>query len=173
MKSILAAIGTALRSAFAFFRALISIPGRLVAGLFGGSAEPPPVGDSPLVRDLKQEFTEAETMQKTCENIAAIIAAWCADCIVADRLLPAPKPPRVSRAVADWLPGLKREECTELVCAGKRGISKHIDGSRPLPGVRRVQRLTSLSAWPAPAPVSPAPAFAAIATLAPRGPSAN
>lgn len=173
MKSIISAIATALRATFTFLRALISVPGRLVAGLLGGSVEPPPVGDSPLVRDLKAEFAEAETMRETCENIAAIVAAWCADCMVADRPLPAPKPPRVSRAVADWLPGLTREECAELVCAGKRGISRHIDGSRPLPGVRRVQRLTSMSAWPATAPVSQAPAFAAIATLAPRGPSAN
>lgn len=163
MKSLFAAIGTALRAAFSFLRSVISIPGRLVAGLLGGTAEVPPAGDSPLVEELQAELSEtAEVTRRNAEKIAAIVSAWCADSMIAGRPLPAPVPPRVTRAVANWVPGLTREECAELVCAGKDAVCEHIAGTCAIVGVRPVQRLDPLSAW-APAQLSfePSPGFLA------------
>ncbi|SDG60225.1 hypothetical protein SAMN05216338_1001872 [Bradyrhizobium sp. Rc2d] len=155
MKSIFAAIGTALRATFALLRALISIPGRLFAGLLGGSIEAPPEpGSSELVRSLRAELEETgDRTRRNAEKIAAIVAAWCADSMLAGRPLPAPTPPRVSRGVANWLPGLSREECAEIVCAGKEAVCEHIAGVCAIRGVRPVQRLEALSTWPSAAPV--------------------
>jgi hypothetical protein len=153
MKSIFAAIGTVLRAAFTLVRSLISISGRLVAGLLGGSAAPPPAGDSPLVESLREEYqAQNEVSGKNTENIAAIVSAWCADSMIAGRPLPPPLPPRVTRAVANWLPGLTREECAELVCAGEDVVCEHIAGICSIAGVRPVQRLEALPAW---APATP------------------
>lgn len=165
LRSILSSIGTALRSAFALVRQVLSIPGRLVAGMLGGSIETPPEpGSSPLVQSLKAELEESgERARRNTEKIAAIVAAWCADSMLAGHPLPAPTPPRVTRAVADWLPGLLREECAEIVCAGKEAISAHITGAGAIRGIRPVQRLDALKSWPAPAWEEPAPGFLSIA----------
>jgi hypothetical protein len=173
MRAMFAAIVGALRAIFSFARAVISVPGRLVAGLLGGSATPPPAGDSPLVTDLKAELAEAtENTKRICERIAAAIAAWCADSMIAGRPLPAPRPPQVSRAVANWLPGLTREECAELVCAGKQEVCDHISGVREIPGVRPVQSLVALDKWDPLAPLlSGTPGFAVIAAELAAGPS--
>jgi len=155
LRSILSAVGTALRSAFAVICQVLSIPGRLFAELLGGSIEAPPEpGSSELVRSLRAELDETgERTRCNAEKIAAIVAAWCADSMLAGRPLPAPTPPRVSRAVANWLPGLSREECAEIVCAGKEAVCEHIAGTCAIKGVRPVQRLEALSAWPTAAPV--------------------
>lgn len=173
MQSIFAAIGTALRAAFTVLRAVISLPGRLVVGLLGGSAAPPPAGDSPLVQELQAELdAEGDRMKKNAENIAAIVAAWCADCLIAGRPLPAPTPPHVPRAVSDWLPGLTREECTEIVCAAKQAVFEHIEGRSIVSGVRPVQRLDAIVEWsPEPACVEPAPGFELIAPTGRAAPS--
>ena len=165
LKSFVSAVVSALRAGFRVVRAVISIPGRLVAGMLGGTAEPPPAGDSPLVRDLKAELAESEEIKKNCEKIASIIAAWCAESMIAGRPLPAPRPPQVSRAVADWLPGLTREECAELVCASKQTVFEHVRGVRDIPGVRPVQRLAALTEW-TPEPIfNGSSGFAAIAAM--------
>lgn len=165
LKSIVSAIGAALRGAFAVLRQVLAIPGRLFAGLLGGSVEAPPEpGSSELVQSLRAELDEAgERTRRNSEKMAAIIAAWCADSMLAGHPLPAPTPPRVSRAVANWLPGLSREECAEIVCAGNEEVSAHIDGSGSIRGVRPVQRLEPLSSWPAPAWDGPTPGFLSIA----------
>ena len=176
LRSIISSVGAALRSALAVIRQVLSIPGRLVAGLLGGSFETPPEpGSSELVQSLRAELEETgERTRRNAEKIAAIVAAWCADSMLAGRPLPAPTPPRVSRAVANWLPGLTREECAEIVCAGKEAILAHIDGSGSIRGVRPVKRLEPLSSWPAPAWEEPAPGFLSIALdLAKAAPSSS
>lgn len=165
LRSIISSIGAALRSALAVIRQVLSIPGRLVAALLGGSIEAPPEpGSSDLVRSLRAELDETgDRARRNAEKIASIVAAWCADSMLAGHPLPAPTPPRVPRAVANWLPGLSREECAELVCAGNEAVSAHIDGSCMIPGVRPVQRLEAVSSWPAPAWEEPTPGFLSIA----------
>lgn len=176
LRSILSSIGSALRSAFAVIRQVLSIPGRLVAALLGGSIEAPPApGSSELVQSLRAELDETgDRTRRNAATIAAIVAAWCAESMLAGHPLPAPAPPRVSRAVANWLPGLSRAECAEIVCAGKEAVSAHIDGSGSIRGVRPVQRLEPLSSWPAPSWEEPAPGFLSIALdLAKAAPSSS
>ncbi|WP_256805785.1 hypothetical protein [Bradyrhizobium sp. Bra64] len=166
LRSIFSSIGAALRSAFAVIRQVLSIPGRLFAVLLGGSIETPPEpGSSELVQSLRAELDETEDRtRRDAETMAAIISAWCADSMLAGHPLPAPTPPRVSRAVSNWLPGLLREECAEIVCAGKEAVSAHIEGIRSIQGVRPVQRLEAVSAWPPAAPVfAEPPGFLSIA----------
>jgi hypothetical protein len=166
LKAIFSAIGAALKAAFSIVRAVISIPGRMLGAALGGRVgAPPEPGSSALVRDLEAELeAELEASRANWSRIAAIIATWCADSMIAGRPLPAPTPPRVTRAVADWLPGLTREECAELVCAGKEAVCEHVAGVCAIAGVRPVQRLQALSTWtPASAYVEPTPGFAAIA----------
>ena len=161
MKTIFAAIGAALRAAFSMFWTLCCMPGRLLAGLLGGSV-PAPVGDSPLVEQLQEEI-DLDAIRKNAERAASIVSGWCIDSMTAGRPLPAPIPPRVSRGVAQWLPGLTREECAELVCAGKEAICEHLAGTCAILGVRPVQRLQALSAWePATAWVEPSPGVLTI-----------
>src|SRR5438309_476751 len=85
LRSILSSIGSALRSAFAVIRQVLSIPGRLVAALLGGSIEAPPApGSSELVQSLRAELDETgDRTRRNAATIAAIVAAWCAESMLA------------------------------------------------------------------------------------------
>lgn len=144
-KSIMKAIGAALRATFSVLRNVISIPGRLVAGLLGGSASPPPAGDSPLVTNLKEQIAEEQASQTNYKRIAEAIWSWCIDALIAEG--PVPVPPFLPRAVKEWLPGIMPEEAERLVSADKTAIEAHVRGLFPLPGVRPVQPLAAVENW--------------------------
>jgi len=147
MRRIFAAIGAALRAAFSAFRFAVSIPGRALAWLLGGTAAPAPIGDSPIVQDLKGDLAETraaeaiEASARAAAQLARAIMMWCCDALEADGPVPVPPYPNVSRRVAEWLPGLTRDECQVLICAEKQAILAHIEGRQPISGVRPVQRL--------------------------------
>jgi len=152
MRRIFAAIGAALRAAFSAFRFAISIPGRAIAWLLGGTAAPAPVGDSPLVEELKDELENSRAAalaasSEAASKLAAAIRMWCCAALEADGPVPVPAYPQVSRQVAAWLPGLTRNECQTLALAKENEISDHVDGRRTIAGVRPVQRLQPLPAW--------------------------
>jgi hypothetical protein len=146
MKSILSAIGAALRGVFSF---LVAFPIGLLGSVFGGAAVPAPAGDSPLVENLKAR-SSARTAQAISDNAEAIarrIASWAMDSIIADEPVPAPRPPHVTRAVTNWLPGLRRDECLKLITCSRTEISAHVAGTAHIEGVRAVRRLYA-EPWP-------------------------
>jgi hypothetical protein len=150
LKSIFSAIGTALSGVFSFLRSVAAWPFRLLGGASGSLMPPPaPTVESPTVQDLRAQIASNEELAEGAARIARVIAAWAMDSVIADEPVPAPQPPRVSRSVADWLPGLSRHECLRLVSANPLQIAVHIRGRERLAGVRPVQKL-------APEPWSPA-----------------
>lgn len=158
MKSFIAAVVGALRAAFAVVRGVLSIPGRIVAGLLGGSAAPPPAGDSPLVANLKDEIAEQRAATDNYARIADAIWAWAMDSLVADA--PAPVPAWLPRDVKSWLPGLTRAEAEILISSEKTPIAEHVRRRFGIDGVRAVGALEPLKSWSHPEPTSmPAPGF--------------
>ncbi|QOZ66392.1 hypothetical protein [Bradyrhizobium arachidis] len=165
LRSILSAIGAALKGAFFFVWEALRLPGRLFAGLLGGTADGPPAGDSPLVSDLKSELAERKSLADTHDKIARSVLAWAADSIIDDR--PAPVPTWLPRELKNWLPGLTRDEVETLVSSDNQAISAHIREIYALNGVRKVQPLPAAEWPPEPVSVEPAPEFVRYAT-APR-----
>jgi hypothetical protein len=150
MRSILAAIGAALRGVFSF---LVTFPMSLLGAMFGGTAAPAPAGDSPLVADLKAQSSVrnaqaiAEHAEQHAERIAQRIASWAMDSVIADRPVPEPTPPHVPRSVANWLPGLTRDECLKLIACDSKQSAAHVAGTAHIEGVRAVQKLYA-EPWP-------------------------
>lgn len=155
MKSILSALGAALRGVFAVAKGVVMFPFNLLSSVLGGPLVGPPAGDSPMVEHLKEKIraSHAETVAEAAERMAKIVSNWAMDCIIEDRIVTPPGPPRVSRPVADWLPGLTRDECMALVGEQIPAISKHISGDTPIEGLRPVSRLCA-EPWPPETPAS-------------------
>ncbi|MGJ4932258.1 hypothetical protein ACQR1I_35510 [Bradyrhizobium sp. HKCCYLS2038] len=145
----LKAIFSALSRLLTAFRTIVAAPFQALGGLLG-RAGPAPLGDSPEVAELKHHVRQVDRtgeIAEAAEAMARIVSMWAMDSVVADAPAPAPRPPQVSRAVADWLPGLSRDEVVLLVGAEKSAISSHIAGKTRIAGVRPVQRLTP-AVWP-------------------------
>ena len=133
VKTIISAIGTALRAVFVLARGALSIPGRLVGSLFGGGTAPP-VEDTLEVQDLVAKLAEADAEeQDNWRKIADAIWRWCVDSLIADG--PVAVPSMLPRSVREWLPGLTPQEAELLrllveghhykTAAVVMGISRH------------------------------------------------
>ncbi|MHC2576578.1 hypothetical protein ACVI1J_001710 [Bradyrhizobium diazoefficiens] len=162
LRSILSAIGAALKGAFFFVWEALRLQGRLFAGLLGGAADGPPAGDSPLVSDLKSELAERKSLADNHDKIARSVLAWAADSIIDDR--PAPVPTWLPRELKNWLPGLTRNEVETLISADNQAFSAHVRRIYVLKGVRKVQPLEPAEWAPEPVSVEPAPEFVRYAT---------
>jgi hypothetical protein len=172
LKSICAAIGTALKGAVSFLRAIVAVPGRAVAQLLGGGAPEPPDEDSPLVEDLARRVAaEDAAAEDNYRKIAAAVWHWCIDSLLADGPIAAPK--WLPRGVREWLPGLDAVEAERIVAANKDAVRAHLYGLYAIPGVRKVQRLPAVAEWP-PEPIykDPSPGFLHFATYGGAGPTA-
>jgi hypothetical protein len=142
LKSLLSAIGSALGGAFSFLRRAVAWPFRMAGAAFGGAMPPPaPVEASPTVQDLRAQIANNEELAEGAARIARVIAQWVMDSVIADEPVTAPQPPQVSRSVANWLPGLTRDECLTLISADSQKIAAHIRGREFVDGVRPVQKL--------------------------------
>lgn len=157
LKSIVFAIGAALRAVFALAGGVLSVPGRLAAALFGGGSAPP-AEDTPAVQDLVAQLAAADAdEQDNWKRIADAIWRWCVDSLIADG--PVAVPAWLPRSVKDWLPGLTEKEAEIIISADRTAVQAHARGLYGLPGVRRVQPLAQLKEW-LPEPAIRAPATA-------------
>lgn len=163
LKSIVSAIGAALRAVLALAGGVLSVPGRLAAALFGGGSAPP-AEDTPAVQDLVARLAAADAEeQDNWKRIADAIWHWCVESLIADG--PVAVPSWLPRPVKAWLPGLTANEAETIVSAEKQAIQAHVRGLYGLPGVRKVQALAPVKEWaPEPAQRQPAPVFAVDAT---------
>jgi hypothetical protein len=147
LRSIFSAIASAFAAGVRLFGTIVMAPFRLVDRmLFGGGGEPieiPKVAAPEVVMPPKP----VEKSAQFYEDLANAVRTWCADSIILDA--PAPVPPRLPREIKNWLPGLTRSECDAIIEAEKTGVSSHLKGVLTLPGVRPVQPLNPLRAWPA------------------------
>lgn len=156
LRSILSAIGFALASAFRFIGRTATAPLRWFGG--GGHALPEFVPPEPVVPPEPTEDRAA-----MYDEIARTIMSWAADSLIADG--PVPLPPRLPIALREWCPGLSRAECWELMESDKFAVSSHLQQCFAIPGVRPVQRLPVVVAWPAELRKMESAGFAAIAAL--------
>ncbi|MCS3893464.1 hypothetical protein M2171_002597 [Bradyrhizobium japonicum USDA 38] len=165
LRSIVSAIGAALKGAFSFVWEAFCLPGRLFAGLLGGTTGGPPAGDGPLVSDLKSELAERKSQADNHDKVARAVLAWAADSIIGD--MPAPVPAWLPRELKSWLPGLTRDEVETLLSSNNQAVSAHVRKIYTLTGVRKVQLLESAEWPPEPAFVEPTPGLVRYA-IAPR-----
>lgn len=168
LKTIVSAIGTALRAAFSCISAVLSLPGKLLGAAFGGPMVGPPAGDSPAVQDLAARVAAEDA--KAADNWKKISEAmwhWLMDSLIADG--PVAMPSWLPRSIKEWAPGLTAAEAEKLVSVDKTALEAHLRGLYAVEGVRKVQRLEPAESWPpAPLYVEPAPGWAAqFATPAP------
>jgi hypothetical protein len=170
MRSILSAIGAAMRGTLNVLKSVVSLPGRIIGAVFGGGVDAGAAPELPQLRDLENELAGRFDRTALYENIARSVMGWCADSIIADR--PQPLPPGLPIAVREWLSGLTREECDIIINADKTAVSSHVQNAFTIQGVRRLGRLPALREWPAePAYLPESAGFAAIACLESRGPA--
>lgn len=159
MRAIISAIISALRSAFSFATTALAAPFRFLNSMTGGGLAVPP--SVPMPEPFEDEPPRKD-MTEIYDEIARMILEWAADSIIADR--PLPVPPKIHREVRDWMAGLTRDECYELMEADRMAVSSHIMGLFALPGVRKVQPLEAV-VWPPRTRVMESAGFAAIAAL--------
>ena len=157
MRSIILAIIAACKNVFGVGLALLSWPARVLFGDRGGGCEAPEI---PMPQPLPEP---PEDRTKIYEDIARAVMNWAADSVIADR--PVDLPPRLPIGIREWLPGLSREECYDIVEADRSAVCAHIQGIFALQGVRAVQRLQSVKVWPAQLRAPESTGFAAIADL--------
>jgi hypothetical protein len=143
-RSIVAAIVSALRSAFMAVGRVATVPLRFIDRLLGGSASPwgipeaapahveDPAGQAPMSAiDWNIEYAKE----------ANVVMNWAATSIIDDGPAELPSPPRCSRATREWLKGLTRDECEILLNSGEKSISQHLRDRERFPGLRKVQPL--------------------------------
>lgn len=157
MRSIISAITAAFKNVFGVAVALLSWPARMLFGDRGGGCVAPEI---PMPQPLPEP---PEDRTKIYEDIARAVMNWAADSVIADR--PVDLPPRLPIGIREWLPGLSRSECWELMEADRSAVCAHIQGLFALPAVRPVQRLLAVKEWPAELRVPESTGFAAIADL--------
>jgi hypothetical protein len=139
LKSILSAIGAGMMAAFRFVGRTVTAPLTWFGG--GGQAIPAPV---PLPQPLDAEPKQDQS--QIYDDIARAIMSWAADGILADQ--PQPLPPGLPVAIREWMPGLTRNECWNLMDADRMAVSSHVQRCFTLPGVRPVQPLPRVAEWP-------------------------
>lgn len=156
MRAVISAIISALKSAFSAGLAVLSAPFRIFGGGASGMPRaipmPEPYVDEPPKKDMTAVYDE----------IARAIMNWAADSLIADD--PVPPPPELPREFREWLPGLSRQECCEIMEADKMAVSSHVMGLFAIPGVRKVMPLRAV-VWPPETQQAESPGFAAIALL--------
>jgi hypothetical protein len=156
LKSILSAVAASLMAAFRFVGRAVTTP----LTWFGGSGHATP-GPVPLPQPLDAEPQPDQS--QIYDDIARIIMSWCADAIIADGSQPLP--PGMPIALREWMPGLTRKECWEIMDADRMAVSSHLQRCFALPGVRPVQPLSRMWEWPTEPVMMESAGFAAIAAL--------
>ncbi|WP_038965590.1 hypothetical protein [Bradyrhizobium diazoefficiens] len=156
LKSILNALVSGLKASARLLGSVLTAPLRMFGR--GGDAGAPPKIPMPQPYEAPPE-----DRTKMYEDIARAIMCWAADSVLADR--PVDLPPGLPLTVREWLPGLSRAECWSLMDADNNVVCGHIQGLFPLAGVRAVQRLPRVRAWPAELRTPESAGFAAIAEL--------
>jgi hypothetical protein len=151
-----------LGSVFRIIGRVVTAPLRLF-GAGGGLAVPPAV---PMPQSF--EAATAPDHSQIYDDIARVVMSWCADSIAADR--PVVLPPGLPISVREWAPGLNREECWEIMEADRMAVSSHLRGLFVIPGVRKVQSLARINAWPAEPVNRESAGYAAVSALEPAGP---
>lgn len=157
MRSIIFAIIAACKTAFNLGAMVLSWPLRMLFGDRGGGGEAPEV---PMPQPLPEP---PEDRTKIYEDIARAVMNWAAESVIADR--PVDLPPRLPIGIREWLPGLSREECYNIMGADRSVVWAHIQGISALPGVRPVQRLQGGQTWPAELRMPESTGFAASPEL--------
>lgn len=142
LKWIISFIGSALCAIGRGLARVISWPGRLL-----GTARPAPTENWPELVELQRQVDNSEAIADAAEKMAGIVSNWAMDSVIVGQPVPEPRPPRVSRDVSNWLPGLSRIEALLLVGSTPQAVSAHIQRKSLISGVRPVQKLTP-EPWP-------------------------
>jgi hypothetical protein len=168
-RSIINAIGSVIRSLGRIVRGVLAFPGRVIHGILGGGGPvsdipgPPPVS---IDSDDAPGAEFAEALERSYAMMAAIIQAWAASSLSAGAYQPIQG--KLSRAVEEWLPGLRPSELLAIIDATPEAVSAHLRSQELIPGVRSVRPLAAI-AWvddtPKPAPEEPAPGHLMTAYL--------
>lgn len=140
LKAMLSAIVAGLKACARMVGTMLLAPLRMIRG-----ADHPDV--LPEIELPPPYEAQPEDRTQIYQDIARAIMNWALDSITAGR--PVALPAGLPLAVKEWLPGLRPDECWELMEANPLAVSKHIQGLSPLSGVRTVQSLPWLEEWPA------------------------
>jgi hypothetical protein len=144
---ILAAIGSAIRSALMFLGRVVTAPLRAFGG--GGQVIPPvaPVSDPEDDAPMLPSSIDVDEYKR----IAQLVLRWCSECVIADRQVPMPS--ALPRSTTEWLRGLERDEVIALAVSDRAAISLHFQESETITGVRPMQPLPAIT-WPPALPMA-------------------
>jgi hypothetical protein len=146
LKSIIAAVLTALKSVFSCARKLVPLPFRMFDAMLGGGSDIdiPPAPELPS-EEGDEVRSPAPGWESIYQNLALSVMRWCVESVELGQ--PAPVPPKMPRGISEWLLGLREAELIALVSAGRIGISAHIRSQELVSGVRSVRKLEAAK-WP-------------------------
>jgi hypothetical protein len=169
LRSIAAAIVSALMSMVRIGRGILAIPGKVIQGILGGGGAvsdippPPPVS---IDSDGMPGADFAALIERVYAEHAARVQAWAASSLSAGAYQPLPE--KLPRDVEAWLPGLRPSELLAIIDATPEAVCAHLRSKDLIVGVRSVRPLDAI-AWvddtPKPAPEEPAPGFLSAAYL--------
>lgn len=142
LRAIVTAIVSALRSLGRFAGRVIAAPFAAIGAVIGGDAAVLPTIDLPEPIE-----TTTHDNSEAYRQIADAVMRWACDLVIDDR--PAPLPPGLPLAVREWLPGLTRAECEDIVESEQADVLANLQGVCTIVGVRSVQPLAAVSEWPA------------------------
>ncbi|MHB8270991.1 hypothetical protein [Bradyrhizobium sp.] len=140
LRNLFVGLGRALRGTLYFcwgaFDFALSLPFRLLAG--AGAAPSPPIA-MPVIKDSKPTgLTPSDVVQSLLRE-SRIVYTYAGACLLARERQPTPE--KLSSAVKAWLPGLTVGELQKLTCVGSTGICEHLQGTKHIAGLPRVQPL--------------------------------
>src|ERR1700686_1881682 len=146
-RSLINAIGSVIRSMGRIVRGVLALPGRVIHGILRGGGPvsdipgPPPVSIDSDAGDTA-DFTAA--LERSYAMMAAIIQAWAARSLTAGAYQPIEG--KLSRSVAEWLPGLRPAELLAVIEATPEAVCAHLRSRHLIAGVRSVRPLDAI-AW--------------------------
>jgi hypothetical protein len=139
LRSLFAGLGRVLRGTLGFcwgaLDFVVSLPFRLLAG---AGAPMPPIA-VPVIKDSKPTGLSPSDVVQSLLRESRIVYSYAGGCLLARERQPTPE--KLSRAVKAWLPGLTVGELRRLTCVGSTGICEHLQGTKRIAGLPRVQPL--------------------------------
>jgi hypothetical protein len=145
LRSIAAAIISALRSLTGFARRVVAAPFQMLGNIFGGAGDPPAVPPVETPTPDDDEPAPGPNMDLVYKQLANIVMTWAAESVVDGQ--PRPMPQKFPRELSKWLPGISLDEAYAIISATEAEVSAHLRSRELIHGVRSVRPLEP-AVWP-------------------------
>ena len=148
LKAIFRAIVNALRAVGRAAGRIVAAPFAALGSIFEGEGRdftPPQVQEYDAD---EYEPSSGPDMDAVYRELANIVMTWAAVSIMDGKPAPLPPPPKMPRALSEWLRGISLDEAHAIINATENEVFAHLRARELISGVRSVRPLEP-AVWPA------------------------